>query len=160
MQSKASTPFLPERRWPILVILLLAAWLNLYRPDRVAAHGLGKTYYAAAVQSMLASWRNFFYLAVDPAGFVALDKPPLAFWLQALLAKAFGFTGLDQRNGTPTRVNDRRRAAVPLTKRLTPMTADRRGLWSISRWSSDFSFPHGALLVWRARCALKIRRRR
>jgi 4-amino-4-deoxy-L-arabinose transferase-like glycosyltransferase len=43
---------------------------------------------------MLTSAHNFFYLSVDPAGFVSLDKPPLAFWIQAASAKVFGFHGL------------------------------------------------------------------
>ncbi|RPH58243.1 MAG: hypothetical protein EHM81_10355, partial [Chloroflexi bacterium] len=79
---------------PILAILLLSAFLNLYRLNLVGQNGFGNTYYAAAVQSMLASWHNFFYLSFDPAGFVSLDKTPLAFWIQALMAKIFGFSGL------------------------------------------------------------------
>ncbi len=87
-------PFFPKRRLPILAILLLSAFLNLYRLNLVGTNGVGNIYYAAAVQSMLTSWRNFFYLSVDPTGFVSLDKVPLAFWIQAALAKIFGFSGL------------------------------------------------------------------
>lgn len=78
----------------MITILLLSAFLNLYRLNLVGRNGLGNTYYAAAVQSMLTSWHNFFYLSVDPAGFVSLDKAPLAFWIQASMAKIFGFSGL------------------------------------------------------------------
>jgi len=41
---------------------------------------------------MLDNWRNFFFVAFDPGGFVSIDKPPLGFWLQAASAKIFGFT--------------------------------------------------------------------
>ncbi|HEU5228193.1 MAG TPA: glycosyltransferase family 39 protein [Ktedonobacteraceae bacterium] len=71
-------------------ILLLAAGLNFLLVDR---EGYNNTYYAAAVKSMLQSWHNFFYVSFDPGGFVTIDKPPLGFWLQALSAKIFGFSG-------------------------------------------------------------------
>ncbi len=48
-------------------------------------------YYYAGVRSMTASWHNFFFNAFDPAGFISLDKPPVAFWIQAASAKLFGF---------------------------------------------------------------------
>lgn len=71
-------------------ILLLGAVLRLWR---LAQNGFGTEYYAAGVRSMLASAHNFFFLSFDPAGFVSLDKPPLAFWLQGLSAWLFGFSG-------------------------------------------------------------------
>src|SRR5690242_10656259 len=71
-------------------ILLLAAALNFLLLNR---EGYNNTYYAAAVKSMLQSWHNFFYVSFDPGGFVTIDKPPLGFWLQALSAKIFGFSG-------------------------------------------------------------------
>ena len=40
--------------------------------------GFGNLYYAAAVRSMGMSFANFFFAAFDPAGYVAVDKPPLA----------------------------------------------------------------------------------
>ena len=43
---------------------------------------------------MLASWHNFFFVAYDPAGFVTVDKPPLALWIQALSARCFGYRPL------------------------------------------------------------------
>jgi 4-amino-4-deoxy-L-arabinose transferase-like glycosyltransferase len=88
------SPSTPKINLPILAILLLSAFLNLYRLDLVGTNGVGNTCYAAAVQSMLTSWRNFFYLSADSTGFVSLDKSPLAFWIQAALAKIFGFSGL------------------------------------------------------------------
>src|SRR4029077_18087214 len=40
---------------------------------------------------MSQSWRNFLYHAFDPAGFVSVDKPPLASWVQVASVKLFGF---------------------------------------------------------------------
>lgn len=73
------------------VILALSAFLNLFRLDR---EGYANQYYAAAVKSMLQSWRNFFFVAFDPGGFVSVDKPPVGFWIQTAFAKVLGFSGL------------------------------------------------------------------
>src|SRR3954452_5093297 len=72
-------------------IVLLAAVLHLYRLDQ---NGYGNEYYAATVRSMLVSWHNFFFVSFDPGGFVSVDKPPLAFWIQAASARLLGFRGL------------------------------------------------------------------
>ncbi len=69
----------------------LAAGLRLWG---LSQNGYGNPYYAAAVRSMLASWHNFFFAAFDPAGFVAVDKPPVALWLQTLSAKLLGYRGI------------------------------------------------------------------
>lgn len=50
-------------------------------------------YYTAAVTSMVQNFHNFFYAAFDPAGFITVDKPPVAFWFQAISAKIFGVHG-------------------------------------------------------------------
>lgn len=78
------------QRIGLIAVICLTACLNFIRLEQ---EGLGNVYYAAGVKSMLLNWHNFFFLAFDPAGFIALDKPPLGFWLQALSAKIFGFTG-------------------------------------------------------------------
>jgi 4-amino-4-deoxy-L-arabinose transferase-like glycosyltransferase len=72
-------------------ILLLAATLRLWRLDQ---NGFGNEYYTAGVLSMTQSWRNFLYHAFDPAGFVSVDKPPFAAWIQVASVKLFGFHGL------------------------------------------------------------------
>jgi len=72
-------------------VVLLALALRLWALDQ---NGYGNEYYSAGVRSMLTSWHNLFYNAFDPAGFVSLDKPPVAFWIQAASAKLFGFSGL------------------------------------------------------------------
>jgi 4-amino-4-deoxy-L-arabinose transferase-like glycosyltransferase/glycosyltransferase involved in cell wall biosynthesis len=79
--------------WPLALlacIVLLAATLRL---SGVAERGFGNPYFSAAVVSMSQSWHNFFYDAFDPAGFVSLDKPPVAFWIQVGAAKLAGFSG-------------------------------------------------------------------
>lgn len=94
-QPRATTRIAAVRasweRLALGAILLLAAFLNLYRLDR---EGYANTYYAATVKSMLTSWHNFFFVSFDPGGFVSVDKPPLGFWVQALSARLLGFSGL------------------------------------------------------------------
>jgi 4-amino-4-deoxy-L-arabinose transferase-like glycosyltransferase len=63
---------------------LLRAW-------NLEGGGVLVAYYFAGVRSMLQSWHNFFFNAFDPTGFVSLDKPPVAFWLQTGSAALFGF---------------------------------------------------------------------
>ncbi|MEI8018124.1 MAG: glycosyltransferase family 39 protein, partial [Schlesneria sp.] len=75
----------------LFAILGLAAWLRLWKLDQ---NGTGNPYYAAAVRSMLVNGTNFFFGAFDPTGFVTVDKPPAALWVQTLSAKIFGFNGL------------------------------------------------------------------
>jgi len=97
-QSSGSTPTNAEStvsrspkslRIILLVgVLLLAALLRLWRLDQ---NGFDNEYYAAAVWSMTQSWHNFFYNAFDPLGFVSVDKPPVALWIQVLSVKLFGF---------------------------------------------------------------------
>jgi len=74
----------------IWLIVLLSAVLNFMNLN---IEGYANTYYAAGVKSMTMSWKNFFFVAFDPAGFVSIDKPPLGFWIQAISAKIFGFSG-------------------------------------------------------------------
>jgi len=79
--------------WPatiLAVILLFAAWLRLWDIER---NGFGTEYYAAGVLSMMRNPHNFFFAAFDPAGFLSLDKPPIAFWIQVLSAELLGFSG-------------------------------------------------------------------
>jgi len=75
---------------PIAGILLVAA---IARTWQLAQNDYGRQYYAAAVRSMLESWHAFIFNSFDGAGFVTIDKPPVAIWLQALSAKLLGFSG-------------------------------------------------------------------
>ena len=77
-------------KWIALAaVLLLSIFMNFFQ---LGQGSYGNLYYAAGVRSMLDSLHNFFFVAYDPGGFVAVDKPPLGFWLQAVSAKIFGFT--------------------------------------------------------------------
>ncbi|MDP1749850.1 MAG: glycosyltransferase family 39 protein [Reyranella sp.] len=71
-------------------VLLVAALLRLWRLED---NGFGTEYYAAGVRSMLQGSWLLFYNAFDPAGFVSLDKPPLAFWIQTAFAAVLGYDG-------------------------------------------------------------------
>ncbi|WML34807.1 glycosyltransferase family 39 protein [Clostridium sp. OS1-26] len=72
------------------LILILSAILNF---ANISIEGYANEYYAAGVKSMLMSFKNFFFVSFDPAGFVTIDKPPLGFWIQTISAKIFGFSG-------------------------------------------------------------------
>jgi 4-amino-4-deoxy-L-arabinose transferase-like glycosyltransferase len=72
-------------------ILLGAA---LLRGWNLADGGVLVPYYFAGVRSALQSWHNLFFNAFDPAGFLSVDKPPVAFWLQTASAALFGFGGV------------------------------------------------------------------
>ena len=67
-----------------LVALALNAW-------RLDVNGLGNQYYAAAARSMSGSGHDFFFGALDPGGFISVDKPPVAVWASALSAHLFGY---------------------------------------------------------------------
>ncbi len=69
-------------------VLLLAAALRVWRLDQ---NGWGNEYYTASVRSMAGSWHAFLYASFDPAGFVSVDKPPVALWLQVASVKLLGF---------------------------------------------------------------------
>ncbi len=74
----------------LLFILLLGGWLRFYH---LGENGLGNTYYATTVKSMLTSWHNFFFASYEPGGSVTVDKPPLGFWVQAIFAYLLGING-------------------------------------------------------------------
>ncbi len=77
------------KHWPVLPVVALAAVLHSWALTSV---GWGNAYYAAAVRSMTSSWKNFLFVSLDSEGFVAVDKPPLSLWLQAIGARIFGFS--------------------------------------------------------------------
>jgi MYXO-CTERM domain-containing protein len=77
--------------WAALgAVLLVAAVLRLVRLED---NGVGSAYCAAGVRSMLQGVWLFFYNAFDPAGFISLDKPPVAFWIQTVFALVLGYSG-------------------------------------------------------------------
>ena len=72
-------------------VMALGLGLRLWRVDQ---NGYGTEYYSAGVRSMLDSRHNFLFNSFDPAGFVSLDKPPIALWVQVASAKLLGFSSL------------------------------------------------------------------
>jgi 4-amino-4-deoxy-L-arabinose transferase-like glycosyltransferase len=80
------------RAYPeLLALLALTGVLNLWN---LSVNGWANTYYAAAVRSMSSSWHDFLFASLDKSGLMTVDKPPLAFWIQALSARIFGFNSL------------------------------------------------------------------
>ncbi len=75
----------------LVSIVGLAVGLRFYN---LSALGEANHYYTAAVQSMLQSWHNFFFVAAEPGGSVTIDKPPVGLWLQAISAYFLGVNGL------------------------------------------------------------------
>jgi 4-amino-4-deoxy-L-arabinose transferase-like glycosyltransferase len=78
----------------VLPLTLVTAIAVLARTWQLSQNDFGRQYYAAGVRSMLDSWHNFLFNAFDPAGFVSIDKPPVAIWLQVASAKLLGFSAL------------------------------------------------------------------
>jgi 4-amino-4-deoxy-L-arabinose transferase-like glycosyltransferase len=76
---------------PVIVPVALAGVLNT---NRLSQNGYANIFYSAAVSSMLRSLHNFVFVSFDPGGLITVDKPPLALWVQAASAKAFGFSPL------------------------------------------------------------------
>ncbi len=74
----------------IMLILITLLALAL-RSSCLQQSGWGAEYYTAAVRSMSMNWHNFLYNAFDPSGFISIDKPPVAIWLQVFSVKLFGF---------------------------------------------------------------------
>jgi 4-amino-4-deoxy-L-arabinose transferase-like glycosyltransferase len=75
----------------LLALLTLTALLNLWD---LSINGWANTYYSAAVKSMSTSWHDFLFASLDKTGLMTVDKPPLAFWVQALSVRVFGFRPL------------------------------------------------------------------
>jgi 4-amino-4-deoxy-L-arabinose transferase-like glycosyltransferase len=69
----------------VFVAIALRGW-------RLGDTGFLTPYYLAGVRSMTAGWHNLFFNSFDPAGFLSLDKPPVAFWLQAASVRVLGFS--------------------------------------------------------------------
>lgn len=74
----------------LLLIVIGAAILHFYNIDAIDD---ANTYYTAAVESMLDSWHNFFFVAAEPGASVTVDKPPLGLWVEAGFAAVLGVSG-------------------------------------------------------------------
>ena len=82
------TAVLGSAKLQLAALLSLAGGLNLWALSR---NGWANTYYSAAVRSMSSSWHDFLFGAMDRAGVMTVDKPPLALWVQALSVRVFGY---------------------------------------------------------------------
>lgn len=75
----------------IVAIIMVASFvLHMYNIDAI---GNANEYYTAAVEAMLKSWSNFFFVAAEPGGSVTVDKPPLGLWIEAIFAYFLGVSG-------------------------------------------------------------------
>lgn len=79
-------------KWLALAVpVVVSATLNFWN---LAQNGYSNLYYSVAVQSMMQSFHNFFFASYDAGGFITVDKPPVALWIQTISAKIFGFNSL------------------------------------------------------------------
>lgn len=76
--------------WILSIILLLALFLYGWQ---IWKAGSENAFYTAAIKSMTESFKNFWYGSFDPAGYITVDKPPVALWFMAISAKIFGLHG-------------------------------------------------------------------
>jgi 4-amino-4-deoxy-L-arabinose transferase-like glycosyltransferase len=74
----------------LIAIMVLSFALHMINIDSI---GDANAYYTAAVQSMLKSWHNFFFVAAESGGSVTVDKPPLGLWVEAIFAYFLGVSG-------------------------------------------------------------------
>ncbi|KXK14856.1 MAG: glycosyl transferase family protein [Chloroflexi bacterium OLB14] len=74
----------------VIAIMIFSFAIHIYNIDAI---GNANEYYTAAVESMLKSWSNFFFVAAEPGGSVTVDKPPLGLWIQTIFAYFLGVSG-------------------------------------------------------------------
>src|SRR5688572_12907286 len=74
----------------VIAIMIFSFTLHMINIDAI---GNANEYYTAAVESMLKSWSNFFFVAAEPGGSVTVDKPPLGLWVEAIFAYFLGVSG-------------------------------------------------------------------
>jgi 4-amino-4-deoxy-L-arabinose transferase-like glycosyltransferase len=72
-----------------LGVTLVAAVLYL---TNLTISGFANQYYSAAALAASQSWTAWFFGSLDAAGFITVDKPPLATMLMGLSVRAFGLS--------------------------------------------------------------------
>lgn len=83
----------PQRKkfdWVLTAIIALALFLYGWQCWKA---GNANSFYTSAIKSMTMSFKNFFFASFDPAGYITVDKPPVALWFMAISAKIFGLHG-------------------------------------------------------------------
>src|SRR5437868_6541246 len=95
----APAPTSPRERWrrwrpsrSFVITAAIAMLAGVLYTWGLSSMGWANSYYAAAVKAGTKSWKAFFFGAIDPGSFITVDKPPAAFWVQALSARVFGFS--------------------------------------------------------------------
>jgi 4-amino-4-deoxy-L-arabinose transferase-like glycosyltransferase len=78
--------------WSYAAPAAIAVLATLLYTWGLSRNGMGNSYYAAVVKSATLSWKAFLFGSLDPGSFITVDKPPFAFWAQALSARVFGFS--------------------------------------------------------------------
>ncbi|MBV9412408.1 MAG: glycosyltransferase family 39 protein, partial [Acidimicrobiia bacterium] len=90
--SRISVPRRGKDRRNLYITAAIAVLAAALYTWGLSSMGWANSYYAAAVKAGTTSWKAFFYGAIDPGSFITVDKPPAAFWVQALSARVFGFS--------------------------------------------------------------------
>ena len=76
-------------RFAPLAVGFLAAAIYLWNLD---VSGYANTYYSAAAQAASQSWSAMFFGSIDAAGFITVDKPPVALWVMGLSVRLLGLS--------------------------------------------------------------------
>jgi 4-amino-4-deoxy-L-arabinose transferase-like glycosyltransferase len=82
-------PATVRNRLALVALLVGTSLTYLWSLDR---NGWANTYYAAAVQAGVHSWKAFFFASFDAGNFITVDKPPVSLWVMALSGRLFGFS--------------------------------------------------------------------
>jgi len=76
----------------LIILFIMGASLALHMVN-IRSIGNANAYYTAAVEAMLKSPSNFFFIAAEPGGSVTVDKSPLGLWIEAVFAYFLGVSG-------------------------------------------------------------------
>ncbi|MDP1547697.1 MAG: glycosyltransferase family 39 protein, partial [Anaerolineales bacterium] len=91
--SMLEKKFIPGVTIGALIVIAIMVFSFILHMVNIDSIGNANEYYTAAVESMLQSWSNFFFVAAEPGGSVSVDKPPLGLWIQAVFAYFLGVSG-------------------------------------------------------------------
>ncbi len=74
-----------------VVLAVVAAVAYLWN---LQVSGYANTYYSAAAQAASQSWTAMFFGSIDAAGFITVDKPPVALWVMGVSVRLLGVNAL------------------------------------------------------------------
>ncbi len=78
--------------WALPALASVAGLAAVVYLINLTVSGYANTYYAMAAQAASQSWSAWFFGSLDAAGFITLDKPPLATMLMGLSVRLFGLS--------------------------------------------------------------------